>query len=138
MKLDTRGYSGRVSKSATIYTNDPKAKSRLISLEASIRSLITLSPATVFLHGQAGEVVKATVEVRAEKDAPPLRLEPSQFDLGEKVTYSLEEAETGKMYRVHLENAPGLSGVSYGQLVFKTNYPEKPVISILIRYQFGS
>jgi hypothetical protein len=89
------------------------------------------------LEGKAGEVVNRTAEIRAEKDSP-LRLDPFHFDLGEKVTYSLEEVEPGKLYRAHFSNVPGLSGISYGQLRLKTNYPEKPEIRIRIRYNFGS
>ncbi len=137
MKVDTRGYSGRITKSATVHTNDPKARSRTIALEAYVRPLISITPATLFLEGREGEVVKGSVEIRAQKETP-LRLEPLRFDLGEKVTYSLEEVEPGRLYRAHFSSAPGLSGTSYGQLRLRTNYPEKPGISIRIRYKIGS
>lgn len=137
MKIDTRGYTGRIHKSATVHTNDPKSKSRLISLEASIRPLISISPAVIFLEGQPGQVVKGSAEIRGEMDRE-LHLEPVQFDLKDKVVYTLEEVEPGKVYRVHFSNVPDLAGIAFGQLRLRTNYPEKPEVSIRIRCRFGS
>lgn len=136
MKVDTWRYSGRISKTATIHSNDPRARSRTIALEAYVRPLIRLKPTAVNLEGKAGEVVKGTVEIRTEKDSP-LRLGPVHFDLQEKVTYTLEEVEQGRLYRVHFSSVPGLSGYSHGRLTLKTNYPERPEITIRVRCRFG-
>jgi len=137
LKVDTRGYSGRVHKSATVHSNDPRSKSRLITLEASIRPLISIAPAVVYLEGKAGQIVKTSVEIKGKKGRN-LTLEPFHFDLQDKVVYTLEEIEPGTRYTVHFSNVQDLSGTSFGLLRLKTNYPEKPEVSIRIRCRFGS
>jgi hypothetical protein len=135
--MDTRGYTGRVRKSATVYSNDLRSKSSLIALEAFIRPLISITPTVVFLEGRPGQVMKGIVEIKGGMDRE-LRLEPAHFDLQGKVVYTLEEIEPGKMYRVSFSNVAGLSGIAHGQLRLNTSYPEKPVVSIRIRCRFGS
>jgi len=136
LKVDTRGYSGRVHKSATVYSNDPRSKSRLITLEAFIRPLISIAPAVVYLEGKTGHIVKTSVEIKGKRGRE-LTLEPVHFDLQDKVVYTLEEIEPGIKYTVHFSNVQDLSGTSFGLLRLKTNYPEKPEVSIRIRCRFG-
>ena len=135
MTVDTKGYTGKVRKSAKIYTNDPKDKFHYISIEAMIRPAITVSPESVHLEGKAGQVAERFVEIRAEKKMA-LRLEPISFDLDQKVTYRVEEVQRGKLFRVHFSNRPGPEGIYHGFLRLKTNYPEKPEVNIRIRGKF--
>jgi hypothetical protein len=67
-----------------------------------------------------------------------LTLEESQFSISEKVTYRIEELEPGRDYRIHFTTIPGMAGVgSYrGVLKLKTNYPEKPDVTIWITVQY--
>ncbi|MBN1103361.1 MAG: hypothetical protein JXL84_08120, partial [Deltaproteobacteria bacterium] len=80
-------------------------------------------------------VAQTMVEIRAEK-SKALRLEPSFFDLEGKVAYTLEEVQPGKCYRAHFTSQPGRPGIYYGFLKLKTNYPERPEVSIRIRGKF--
>jgi len=48
------------------------------------------------------------------------------------VTYRIEEVEPGRIFRVHFTSIPGPSGNYRGILKLKTNYPEKPEITIRI------
>jgi hypothetical protein len=91
----------------------------------------------IYLEGQQDQVVKGSVEIKGVKGRE-LNLEPSHFDLQNKVVYTIEDVEPGKRYIVHFSNVPGLSGIAYGNLRLKTNYPEKPEVSIRIRCKFGS
>ncbi|MDD5205517.1 MAG: hypothetical protein PHS17_08850 [Desulfobacterales bacterium] len=91
----------------------------------------------IYLEGQQDQIVKGSVGIKGVKGRE-LRLEPSNFDLQNKVVYTIEEVEPGKRYIAHFSNVPGLSGIAYGQLRLKTNYPEKPEVSIRIRCRFGS
>lgn len=136
MTVDTSGYTGKVRKSAKIYINNPKDKFHYISIEALIKPAITVSPESVHLDGKAGEVVVKSVEIRAEKKNA-LRLEPLAFDLEQKVTYTVEEIQRGRLYRVHFTNRPGPAEIYRGFLKLKTNYPEKPELSIRIRGKFS-
>jgi hypothetical protein len=135
LTVDTRGYTGKVTKSAKIYINNPRDKFHYISVEAFIRPAIVVSPENVQLYGKPGEVVEKIVEIRAEKKKA-LRLEPIAFDLEQKVTYTVEEVARGKHYRVHFKNRPGPPEIFVGFLKLKTNYPEKPEVTIRIRGKF--
>ncbi len=135
MKVETQGFSGKVTKLAKVYTNDPKDKLQNISIQAMIRPLIEVTPPAIVLKGQAGQVVEQTVEIRSNSEKP-LQLEPLFFDLENKVAYSLEEIQPGILYRVRLSNVPGLSGIVHGTLTLKTNYPERPELYIRVGCKF--
>ena len=135
MTVDTKGYSGKVTKSAKVYVNSLKDKLHYITVEAFIRPAITVSPGNVQLYGKPGQVVEQIVEIRAEKKRA-LRLDPIAFDLEQKVAYTLEEVQRGRLFRVHFTNRPGPPELYRGFLRLKTNYPEKPVVTIPIRGRF--
>ena len=65
-----------------------------------------------------------------------LTLEESQFSLSEKVTYRIEELEPGRAFRIHFTTIPGKVGTYRGVLKLKTNYPEKPEVTIWITVQY--
>ena len=66
----------------------------------------------------------------------PLTLTPERFTLSGKVTYSLSEIEKEKRYRVTFQNIPGKPENYRGFLKLKTNFPEKPDVSIWIIGRF--
>ena len=135
LKVDTKGYQGEVHKRAKVYTNDPRKKIEVLTIQAVVKAAISLSPRTVHLKGPMGQKVTKTVEIRAERDKP-LNLEPTHFDLSKQVNYSIEEVEAGKLFRVHFTNIPGPNSAYQGLLKLKTNYPEKPEITIRIKGRF--
>jgi len=133
--VDTRGFKGKVRKAAKVYTNNPSERFHYISIEAFVKTAISVQPEQVFLDGKAGEVVERVVDIKAEKKEA-LRIEPADFDLEKKVTYTVEEVQPGRHFRIRLSNRPGPAGISHGFLRLKTNYPEKPELSIRIRCKF--
>ena len=70
------------------------------------------------------------------KEDKPLKLEPVSFDLAEKVSYFIEEVEPGRVFSIHFRNLPVPAGSFRGMLSLKTNYEDKPEISIPIRARF--
>jgi hypothetical protein len=91
-----------------------------------------VSPRYVYFSGLSDKKVTKTVKVRAE-ESRPLKLEEDSFSLGNKVTYTIEEVEPGKLYRIHFTSIPGAPGNYSGALKLKTGYPEKPLLHIPIR-----
>lgn len=75
------------------------------------------------------------IEIRAGLDRP-LTLTPSEFNLEEKLTYTVEEIEKGRKFRIRFTSIPGPPQTYHGFLNLKTNYPEKPEINIRIRGRF--
>ena len=134
MRVNTKGYRGNILKRARIYTNEPGDKYQAVGIKAFVKVPIFVSVRHVYLRGQADRALTETVGIRAGMDKP-LTLEESQFTLTGKVTYSIEELEPGKNFRVHFTSIPGEAGTYRGVLKLKTNYSEKPELIIWITVQ---
>ncbi len=130
--MDTNGYRGSVKKKARVFTNIPNSSPEVISIQVYVRVPIYISTRYVYLTGTTGESITRTIKIKAEKDKP-LTIEPNLFDLKDKVTYKIEEVASGKEYRIHFTTMPGAPKKFNGSLKLKTNYPEKPEITIKVR-----
>ncbi|UCF82333.1 MAG: hypothetical protein JSV50_14180 [Desulfobacteraceae bacterium] len=75
------------------------------------------------------------IEIRAGLDRP-LTMTPSQFNLEGKLTYTVEEIEKAKIFKIRFTSIPGAPQTYHGFLNLKTNYPQKPEINIRIRDRF--
>lgn len=135
LRVETEDRQGKIRKGARVYTNDPLRKLERISIEAYVKTAIHLSAKSVYFSGKVGETITKTIDIRGQPDKP-LKLEPNHFDLENKVTYRIEEIETGRMYRIHFTSVPGPTIKYRGLLKLKTNYSEKPEITIGIRGRF--
>jgi hypothetical protein len=136
VKIDTSSYGqGDLKKTVKVYTNDTKNSLVTLTVKASIKVYINISPKSVILSGLEGNVISKSVTITGNGDKP-LSLEPEIFSLEQKVTYQIETVEEGKIYKIHFKNAPEATGSINGVLILKTSYPEKPEISIPIRARF--
>ena len=135
LQIDTKGYEGKIRKKAKVYTNDPRNKLEVLRIEAFVKAVISVSPKYVSLKGMADRKITKTVRVRAQEDKP-LKLEPSHFNLSNKVDYRIEEVEAGREFRIHFTSIPDNVGIYRGFLKLKTNYPERPEIKIWIKAKF--
>jgi hypothetical protein len=131
VKIDTKGFEGPQRWVVKVFSNDPKWKEAVLDLRATVKPVITLSGSPVFFRGKKSASPTEQVEIRTDLDRP-LILTPEQFTLSGKVTYSLSEIEKGKRYQVTFQNV-ARKGESYrGYLKLKTNFPEKPDVTIWI------
>jgi len=135
LRINTRGYEGEIRKRARVYTNDPRRTIEVLTVKALVRGPISLTPKSVYLTGEVGGDITKTVRVSAEEDKP-LKLEPSGFNLSGKVRYRIEEVEAGREFRVHFTGISNAVGIYRGFLKLKTNYPERPEITIWIKAKF--
>jgi hypothetical protein len=135
MKLNTRGYEGKVRKSARVYTNDPNRQMETITIEAFVKTPILVSPRSVFLQGKVTERMTKSVDIKGDP-AKTLKIEPIDFSLNHRVKYSIEELSPGKHYRVSFTSIPNVGNHYQGTLRLKTNYPEKPELLIFVRGRF--
>ena len=131
VKIDTKGFEGPERWAVKVFSNDPKWKEALLDLRATIKPVITLSGSPVFFSGKKNASVTGEVEISTELDRP-LTLTPEQFTLSGKVIYSLSEIEKGKRYQVIFQNVAGKGENYRGYLKLKTNFPEKPDVTIWI------
>jgi hypothetical protein len=132
LTIRTKGYQGNIHKSARVYTNDRANSVIRLSVKGFVKVPILVSPRQIRLYGKEGQTLTGAVEVRAELDRP-LTLTPSQYDLTEKVAYSIEETEKGKGFKIHFTTIASSPQVYRGVLKLKTNYPEKPEVTVWIK-----
>ena len=134
LKVNTVGFQGAISKSARVISNDSSKRTPVLRLMAIVKVAISMSPQNVYLYGAEGQSITASVEIAAGLDKT-LTLTPTEFSLAGKLSYSLEEIEKGRKYRIQFKSIPGPPERYYGFLKLKTNYPEKPEMIIRIRGQ---
>ena len=133
--IDTKGLLGPMQENAVVSTNDPGRPQVILTLKALIKPVITLSKRFVSFRGRQDQVLSEEVEIQTEMEKP-LTLKPIQFSLDGKVTYRLEELEKGRKYKLRFENIPGSAENYRGFLKLRTNYSEKPEITIWIWAKF--
>jgi hypothetical protein len=135
LKFNTRGYEGKVRKSARVYTNDPNSRTDTITIEAFVKTPIVVSPKAVFIQGKITESLTRSVDIKGEPDKP-LKIEPVNFTLNNRLKYSIEEVSPGRQYRINFTSIPNVADHYQGTLRLKTNYPEKPELLIFVRGRF--
>ncbi|RJR20088.1 MAG: hypothetical protein C4582_09615 [Desulfobacteraceae bacterium] len=113
-------------------SNDPAKPSFVISVKTFVKVAITISPRYVTLMGAEGQSVTTLVEVRAEKEKP-LAISAEDFTLGGKVAYSIEEVEKGRLFHIRFAGILQAGQPFSGHLRLRTNYDEKPELTIPIR-----
>jgi hypothetical protein len=104
-------------------------------LKANVKPLITVSPRHAVIYFRENEIITREVEIRAELPRP-LTLTPTQFSLGGTLTYKIDEMEKGKKFKLFFKNVPGQIGNFRGFLKLKTNYPEKPEVTVWISVRY--
>lgn len=135
LRVYTRGYDGRIRKTARIYTNDPKIPQETFVIEALIKAPIVMSERMVFLYGTTRETITRSVDIKGDLNKP-LKLEPVDYTLGNKVRFNIEEVMQGKHYRVTFTSIPNVGNYYQGLLKLRTSYPEKPELVIYVRGKF--
>ena len=131
VKIRTKGYRGNRTWNVAVYTNDPKAQKTYLAIKADIKVPVYLSSYRVYLRAIEGQSATKEVLVRGELPAP-LTIEPGTFTLDGIVKYTIEEVEKGKRFKIRFSNVPGPPQDIRGQLQIKTNYPEKPLMTIMV------
>jgi hypothetical protein len=135
LKVNLAGLKGDIKKSARIYTNDPTNSTGTLAIKAFVRIPIEVSTQRINLSGNKGTIISRSVTITANGEKP-LELEVKNLYFTKMVTYQLDEIDPGKKFKVTLKNLPDAEGTIKGVLTLKTNYPEKPEITITITGKF--
>jgi hypothetical protein len=128
----TKGYQGKIHKSARIVSNDPARKYAELGITGFVKVSIAVSSPYVYLYGKEGQEVSRVVDINAKLDKP-LQITPTAFNLTGKLTYAIEEAEKDRHFKITFRSLPGTTGRVNGFLKLKTNYPQKPEVTIWVR-----
>jgi len=135
LKVKTEGYQGNLRKSARVKTNDPEKQTVILAIKATVKVPIYVSSRYVHLYGKGDKTAQKTIKILAELDKP-LNLSVADFTLKNKLKYAMETVQKGKEYRIRFTSISGVKENFRGILKLKTNYPEKPEISIVINGRF--
>ena len=135
VKVDTKGFEGRQRWGVKVLTNDPKWKEAVLDIRANIKPILTLSAKSVQFTGRNDVSITRDIEIGAGIDRT-LIITPQLFTLPGKVTWSIQEIQKGKRFRIKLKSVPGSSEDYRGFLTLQTNFPEKPEITIWIIGRF--
>lgn len=131
LEIRTQGFQGEVSKTAQVYSNDPKNPRMTIGLKGKVWAPVSIKPRYVRLRGTEDDEIKGVVHVKGEKEEP-FTLKVVSAAPPEKVEVELRETEKGRTYEIEVKNkAPGQARYT-GNVKLTTNYPEKPEIVIQI------
>jgi hypothetical protein len=129
LKLDTRGYEGKVKKTATVFSNDPEEPRLILTLQGVVKTLIDVRPSSsVTFRGLADQQTRKVVDLVGSK---PFRIQKVESTLEGKVAHELETMETGKGYRLKIDNL-AKQGSYAGAIKLTTDFPKKPEIYIRI------
>jgi len=132
IQLHTSGREGLLEKTAEIFSNDPNQSTAKMTVKAQIKPIIILTPTHLHLTAKKGDPLSAEMEVKANLDKP-LTLKPGQYNLTERLNYTVVEVEKGKKFIIRFKRTHGLTEPLQGYLHLKTNYPEKPEVTIFIQ-----
>jgi hypothetical protein len=135
LRLNTRGYEGKLRKVVMVYTNDPKAPQEMLFFEALVKTVIMVSDRMVLLKGNTQETITRTVEIKGELNRH-LKLDPVEYTLDNKVKFNIEEVAKDEHYRITFASIPNVGDSYQGLLKLRTSYPEKPEIVIYVRGKF--
>lgn len=130
LKVNLKGFHGKVQKSATVFSNDPQNTRLTLRIKGKVRTLIEVSPSTsVFFQGQADKIGQKSIDIATE--SKPFHITKLESDLGEKIAYDLETVKDGKQYRLNVKNHLD-EGTYRGYIKLYTDMGQKPEILIRV------
>jgi hypothetical protein len=129
LKLNTKGYQGAIKKSALVYSNDPEKPSVRLAISTNVKVPISIQPRGVFIEGFKGDDIQSVVIIKSHEDKP-LELSAISNSLPKKVAYELKAIKAGKIYHLILKNISKGEDKYSGFISLKTNYFEKPELTV--------
>lgn len=130
LRVNTKGYGGqKITKSATVYTNDPKKKRIKLRMTGNVAVFADIDPKSIKLIGAPGETVRAVVKI-VPTEAYPFRID-GEPETG-KNTYRCSLEEKNGTYILTAENLATENAVYFDTVVLRTDHPAKPEIEIRV------
>lgn len=129
VKVNLKGFQGKISKTATVYSDDPQNPQLTLKVEGTVIALIHVNPsAAVVLRGMAGSIPESVLDIVGS--SVPFHLTNTESNIKENVTYRIETVQDGKHYRLLVANKAKRGNYS-GHIKLYTDLPQKP--DILVR-----
>jgi hypothetical protein len=130
LKVNLKGFQGKISKTATVSSNDPKNPELVIKVEGSVIALIDVKPTSnVVFRGLADQTTETVLDLSAT--STPFHISSTETNLTDNISYKLETVEDGKLYRVRVANRTKRGNYA-GFIKLVTDMAQKPELLIRV------
>jgi hypothetical protein len=130
LQVNTKGFKGKITKSASVYTNEPDQKPSKIFLTLTVRQYIAVEPASrLILQGTVGDEVRKSVTIKAG-DEQPFEITDVLNSLGSLIEYKLTRQEEGGHYQLEVIGKSTEKNSKSGYLSIITTHPHKKEFKI--------
>ena len=131
--MNTAGLAGKISKSATIYSNDPANKAVKLSLTGTVKPYISVTPRRfVYLTAKQNETEQRKLRISSVDEQTFKILDVKSTLDKDVVKYDLKETQPGKEYELTIETAGAKVGRYGGDIELTTNNPMKSTVNIRV------
>ena len=132
LQVNTKGFQGRITKTAQLTTNDPARRSQRIYLSMNVRNYIVVEPGPkILLRGFVGEDIRRVVRIRPYDDQP-LEITKVQTNLGSIIDYKLNRKDDSNQYNLEVMSKVSDQKTASGFLTLYTNHPKKKVLKLSV------
>lgn len=134
LKIDLRGFQGRVHKSAKVISNDSAQPNALLTLQGVVRPLIEIKPGPfVQLAASTAGADEKTVDLlAADRDFQLLEV---YNGLEGKIRVQWEALVPGRHYRLKISSLQK-EGHYFGMVSCRTDHLKKPEVLIRVNGHF--
>lgn len=130
LKVDLKGYQGKVWKSATVTSNDPQKPSLHLNLQGMVKPWIEIRPSAFIQFKIPAEGPEERI-IELSSHSQPFQILKIESSLGEKITVQLETLIEKKKYRLKVINNQK-EGRFFGTIKCVTDHPRKPEVLIQV------
>ena len=132
LKVKTSSFKeGKFTKSASIFSNDPKNPSLSVKLTGNVKTYITINPPRVSLSGFEGDALSSILKITNNEETP-LKITHQESNIDDKIKYELKPVVEGKEYELTVNTLPALKGSARGTITLTTTSTKKPKLDIMV------
>jgi hypothetical protein len=125
-----KGFAGRITKTATVVSDDPRNPEIKLQVEGNVKQLIEVQPSpTVLFRGTADQVAESVIDVVGTKVS--FHITATESNLNDQIVHSIQTVEEGKHYKLTIRNKLK-QGFYGGYVKLVTDVPQKPEIMIRV------
>jgi hypothetical protein len=133
IKIDSSRIMGRFEKKAIVWSNDPDRMSVALYLKGEVKAHISLEPGGyISLVGVKGKTPTGHVEIINNHETP-VKITNVDNDLPDRIRWRIKEIKPGFDYRLEVEDIAKKGGSYTAHLTIRTDNPEKPELTLIVR-----
>ncbi|MBW1981747.1 MAG: hypothetical protein JRJ12_11060 [Deltaproteobacteria bacterium] len=128
--VNTKGFQGKIRKSAMVRSNDPDQPTMKIYITAEVRPYIEVKPLSrIILRGLVGDELRQTRYI-SSSDNRPFEIKDITSNLGKLVDYKLKPEEGGKSFRLEVVCKATERVYKSGFIKLLTDHPKKKEVRV--------